>query len=80
MLSGMEQRVKAIANETKLLPPPPPAIVKAIEQGSNVVADAAQKSIEAYKPSSVAPMVRLILLDLSETGIILTDFFLEASS
>ncbi|APA07394.1 hypothetical protein SS1G_13030 [Sclerotinia sclerotiorum 1980 UF-70] len=56
MLAGMEQRVKAIANETKLLPPPPPAITKAIEQGSNVVADAAQKSIEAYKPSSASQL------------------------
>ncbi|KAI5839417.1 hypothetical protein DFP73DRAFT_501746 [Morchella snyderi] len=55
---NMEARVRGIAEDSRLLPPPPPAQIEAIEQGKKVVTDAATKGLEAYNPPAARPLSR----------------------
>ena len=48
----MDSRVEEIAEVTKMLPPPPLAIRKAINQGATEVKEAASQALEAKNKAS----------------------------
>lgn len=54
IVNSLDERVATAGAETRLLPPPPPVVAKAIESGRSAVTEAVAQGIESIENPIVA--------------------------